>query len=104
MFPTATVTVSKKADSLFPIVSAASICAKVTRDFAVEQGTTWGSGYPSDVSNLRRSDILDCLDDVTLLTILGSDSHLAEIQHRFTVWLVNPICTILLANNSHAAG
>ena len=51
------VTVSKKADSLYPIVSASSICAKVIRDQIVQ---TWkfsefdeeknviqyGSGYP----------------------------------------------------------
>ncbi|KAK9464337.1 ribonuclease HII-domain-containing protein [Lipomyces arxii] len=51
-FPTTKVTVTKKADSLFPIVSVASICAKVTRDFSLmrldESGGTWGSGYPSD--------------------------------------------------------
>lgn len=52
------ITVSKKADSLFPIVSAASICAKVTRDAAlknwkfIEQpdkviDSNWGSGYPN---------------------------------------------------------
>ncbi|KAH9277125.1 ribonuclease HII [Batrachochytrium salamandrivorans] len=53
------IVVSKKADSLFPIVSAASICAKVTRDAIlknwefVETGIDstqrgFGSGYPSD--------------------------------------------------------
>jgi ribonuclease H2 subunit A len=71
IFPTAKITVAKKADSLYPCVSAASVCAKVTRDAALEvlyeaQATRegrdgeavdvpdmtgpqgWGSGYPSD--------------------------------------------------------
>jgi ribonuclease H2 subunit A len=73
VFPTAKITVAKKADSLYPCVSAASVCAKVTRDAALEvlyesfvdkqekngdvemDGTadaapeaSWGSGYPSD--------------------------------------------------------
>lgn len=61
IFPTVKITVAKKADSLYPSVSAASVCAKVTRDAALEvlyeargetiQGETgmaWGSGYPSD--------------------------------------------------------
>lgn len=66
IFPTAMITVAKKADSLYPSVSAASVCAKVTRDAALEvsyqsytsstndiEGTKvsidgWGSGYPSD--------------------------------------------------------
>lgn len=56
LFPTAAVTVSKKADSIYPIVSAASVCAKVTRDAAldvlvemcgVEEGKM-GTGYPGD--------------------------------------------------------
>ncbi|KAI5462233.1 ribonuclease H-like domain-containing protein [Mariannaea sp. PMI_226] len=63
IFPTAKITVAKKADSLYPCVSAASVCAKVTRDAALEVmyearavtslaesegGMAWGSGYPSD--------------------------------------------------------
>ncbi|KAK6534245.1 hypothetical protein TWF281_005575 [Arthrobotrys megalospora] len=57
-FPSTKVTVSKKADSLYPSVSVASICAKVTRDFALEEyfklvsgsepAPNTGSGYPSD--------------------------------------------------------
>ena len=66
--------VAKKADSLYPCVSAASVCAKVTRDAALEVAADllstsitstaiptdksgWGSGYPSDArctSWLRR--------------------------------------------------
>lgn len=67
VFPSISITVAKKADSLYPCVSAASVCAKVTRDAALEvcweaQGAArnedgervamadggWGSGYPSD--------------------------------------------------------
>jgi len=67
IFPTVSITVAKKADSLYPCVSAASVCAKVTRDAALEVGYDafklslatnetvpeqpapgWGSGYPSD--------------------------------------------------------
>jgi ribonuclease H2 subunit A len=73
IFPTLQITVAKKADSLYPCVSAASVAAKVTRDVALEvlyeavlraqqsDGTLvdgWGSGYPSDskcVGWLRRN-------------------------------------------------
>ncbi|EPS27413.1 Ribonuclease H2 subunit A [Penicillium oxalicum] len=65
IFPSIKITVAKKADSLYPCVSAASVAAKVTRDVALEvlyenvlkaqqldDGSTapegWGSGYPSD--------------------------------------------------------
>lgn len=70
VFPNVMITVAKKADSLYPVVSAASVVAKVTRDAALEvcweayngsngeqdaakaaeQG--WGSGYPSDARTM----------------------------------------------------
>ncbi|KAF3941180.1 hypothetical protein ABW19_dt0200213 [Dactylella cylindrospora] len=70
IFPNCKVTVSKKADSLYPSVSVASVVAKVSRDVALEQyfkltdnrmtsdQAVIGSGYPSDpktVTWLRRS-------------------------------------------------
>lgn len=58
IFPEIAVTVAKKADSLYPCVSAASICAKVARDKILNvwefpekdviTTTTSGSGYPGD--------------------------------------------------------
>jgi len=58
LFPTMRVVVEKKADSTFPIVSAASICAKVPRDYLLHNWNfederlgadrAWGCGYPSD--------------------------------------------------------
>ncbi|KAL0228747.1 hypothetical protein GEMRC1_013367 [Eukaryota sp. GEM-RC1] len=57
VFPDIPFKVSAKADSLFPIVSAASICAKVTRDdllfnFSPAEDIvldrSFGSGYPAD--------------------------------------------------------
>lgn len=80
IFPSLKITVAKKADALYPCVSAASVVAKVTRDAALDvcyeallrdreeapQETQpdpqkfangWGSGYPSDskcVGWLRR--------------------------------------------------
>lgn len=55
-FPDLEFVVSKKADSLYTVVSAASICAKVIRDRIVSNwkfregdfdGKSYGSGYPS---------------------------------------------------------
>ncbi|KAJ2799648.1 hypothetical protein H4R20_004352 [Coemansia guatemalensis] len=64
LFPQIEITVAKKADSIYPIVSAASICAKVTRDKHLENwvfaepmleslSTKYGSGYPGDPNTIK---------------------------------------------------
>ncbi|XP_047522406.1 ribonuclease H2 subunit A isoform X1 [Pieris napi] len=72
IFPGIKITVAKKADSIYPIVSAASIVAKVTRDHALKvwqfrEGldldyTQFGSGYPGDP--LTKKFIRDQIDPV----------------------------------------
>ncbi len=57
IFPKIDITVAKKADATYAIVSAASICAKVARDKAVNnwkftegielKDENYGSGYPA---------------------------------------------------------
>jgi ribonuclease H2 subunit A len=62
IFPTLSIIVAKKADSIYPIVSAGSICAKVPRDTLLSgwrfedpafTDVDWGCGYPSDVNTKR---------------------------------------------------
>lgn len=68
IFPSTKIVVEKKADSLYPCVSAASVVAKVTRDVSCEllydevskasasdegvDEASWGSGYPSDARTI----------------------------------------------------
>ncbi|GEQ66566.1 hypothetical protein JCM33374_g229 [Metschnikowia sp. JCM 33374] len=61
-FPGIDITVTKKADSIYPIVSTASVVAKVTRDLNLQwfnenlellKGQKLGSGYPSDPNTSR---------------------------------------------------
>ncbi|RVE52397.1 hypothetical protein evm_003035 [Chilo suppressalis] len=72
IFPDYKITVAKKADSIYPIVSAASIVAKVTRDHCLkvwhfQEGLEmsykeFGSGYPGDP--LTKKFIRDQIDKV----------------------------------------
>ena len=67
-FPGIAITIEPKADSIYPIVSAASICAKVTRDQIVQNwewtekdldgkvSKQFGSGYPSDPNTVKWMD------------------------------------------------
>ena len=63
LFPELKVVVEKKADAKFPVVSAASICAKVPRDVLLKtwpcddarvcKDREWGCGYPGDKDTQR---------------------------------------------------
>lgn len=67
-FPGIAFTIEPKADSIYPIVSAASICAKVTRDQIVQNwvwtendmdgkvSKNFGSGYPADPNTVKWMD------------------------------------------------
>lgn len=73
-FPSYTFTVAEKADSKYPIVSAASVCAKVKRDRIVKNWVylesdnlhletfKLGSGYPADPDT--KQFLGDCIDPV----------------------------------------
>lgn len=72
LFPNFNIIVAKKADSTYPIVSAASICAKVSRDHALKvwqfrEGLEltqekFGSGYPGDP--VTKSFLQDNIDPI----------------------------------------
>lgn len=80
IFPTLQFTVVPKADALFPVVSAASIVAKVTRDVFMEVwnfnevegqlnfSPEFGSGYPS--GKCRRSSPVSLMDWLTQRVVL----------------------------------
>ncbi|KAF9162216.1 Ribonuclease H2 subunit A [Actinomortierella ambigua] len=85
LFPKiAKITVAKKADSKYPIVSAASICAKVTRDDVLrhwifaEEGIKdtisreFGSGYPSGRLPVVPSTVLAVDESLSLVTECSS--------------------------------
>lgn len=89
------ITVSKKADSLFPIVSAASICAKVTRDAALKNwkfnekpgediDSNWGSGYPNGKIN-------------TLLKLIASFKY--KICYFKQIFVLDPVTKDYLKKN-----
>ncbi|XP_014205574.1 ribonuclease H2 subunit A [Copidosoma floridanum] len=70
IFPGIKIKVAKKADSTYPIVSAASICAKVSRDHALrawqfkdtDNESSYGSGYPNDP--LTKTWLADNVDEI----------------------------------------
>jgi len=74
IFPNISITVANKADSTFPIVSAASICAKVIRDQLLEEykyiedditDNDFGSGYLGGDGNTKtRSWLKNNIDEI----------------------------------------
>lgn len=83
IFPSYKITVAKKADSTYPIVSAASICAKVARDHALQvwnfqedmevSSKNFGSGYPGGkLEKLHNYHIVASFD-----TLYVHDDHLS---------------------------
>lgn len=91
-FPKIKFTVSKKADSIYPIVSVASVIAKVTRDTHLKEvcrniGSV-GSGYPSDPNTVRFlkanvSPLIGWNPDITRFSWSTANSYLAEHNEQY---------------------
>lgn len=99
IFPDITFVVTSKADSIYPIVSAASIAAKVTRDRVLEAWTfvegegsygekedarEFGSGYPGGAS---RSMYATGGGRLMLPRYRPQDDRMAREQRRLGIWL-----------------
>ena len=115
--------VSPKADSLYPIVSAASICAKVQRDRALKEWHfsetslsnlsslyDFGSGYPGDPETKRW--LYDHLDRIfgfpsvvrfswsTCVEILKKDAYMVDWNRENDIDPVSTVQTISKQTNS----
>lgn len=103
VFPRYKVTVAKKADSTYPIVSAASICAKVSRDHALQvwkcgeglevSSADFGSGYPGGA-------VFVCLIKRELFILRFRSGH-EEIPKgilRSRFW-ISATCTVQLVDS-----
>lgn len=96
LYPHFKITVAKKADSTYPIVSAASIFAKVTRDHALKVwrfpeelnvvgGNEFGSGYPGDpvTKQFLRNNIDPVFGFPRLVRFSWSTAENLLIEHAF---------------------
>lgn len=91
IFPKLKIKVSKKADSLYPCVSAASICAKVSRDYVLKNWkhkedvsvNEFGSGYPGDPKTKKfLTDTLDPVFGFVKLIRFGWSTAAVIIQKK----------------------
>ncbi|XBW38767.1 hypothetical protein QEN19_004353 [Hanseniaspora menglaensis] len=96
-FPKIKFTVSKKADSIYPIVSVASVIAKVTRDMHLkelskESGGV-GSGYPSDPNTVKFlkqnvSPVIGWKPEFTRFSWNTTNSYLSEENEKYGTVLI----------------
>ncbi|XP_063701006.1 ribonuclease H2 subunit A [Culicoides brevitarsis] len=91
IFPDFKITVAKKADSTYPIVSAASICAKVSRDHAlkvwsfregIELEEGFGSGYPGDPATKRFLDNVEPVFGFPRLVRFSWSTATKALEHK----------------------
>lgn len=117
LFPTVSFVVTSKADAIYPIVSAASIVAKVTRDRLLaawnflekdvdkgDESRVFGSGYPSGEFSAMRFGVQQSRADHWSLGVRNrsQDRRMAGEQPRTRLWLPQR-CSLQLAARQNGA-